>query len=160
MKQNIARDLLLLAAVAFRNNKFDNAGAMFAAAMSSEDADELISQLDVEGILKSDEASSIDNAEVNDAPRVGLAAIARSLSDAMSYVSESSDEDEDEDDVDLPPIEDGIEEDEDEADSDDLDSEVPGRFIIPSSLSSGNQGGGHAVKVLLPAGVRTPIRVK
>ena len=163
MKQNVSRDLLLLAAVAYRQGRFDTAGSMFAASMSADDADELLSQLDVEGDLAPDGEGTSDqgeNAETGDAPRTGLAAIASTIEDAMSAFASTSSDEEDEEDEDLPDVEDDIEEDTDDADSDDFNPEVPGQKIIPSSLSSSNQGGGERQKVVLVMGSSSPVRVK
>lgn len=160
MKQNIARDLLLLAAVAFQQKRYDAAGNMFAAAMSSDDAQELLEHLDVEGDLKSGDEGSDDwnISESGDAPRASLAEISKSLSNAMSdFPALSADDDEEDDTSEIPDEE---EEDSDDADSDDFDEEVPGQKIIPSSLSSAHQGGGSAKTVKLVMGSNSPVRIK
>jgi len=168
MKQNLARDFLLLAAVAFRKQKFGEAGALFATAMASDDANELLKHLDPDGDIDVDGAS-VDSgmtAQAGDAPRVGLFAIAKSIGESMSSISlsasdEEADDDEEEDEG--PEIEDNIEEDmddEDDGTTDDFSDEIPGQKVIQSSLSSSNQGGGAAKKIKLVPVTNTPIRVK
>lgn len=167
MKQNLARDFLLLAAVAFRKQKFGEAGALFATAMASDDANELLKHLDPDGDIDVDGAS-VDSgmtAQAGDAPRVGLFAIAKSIGESMSSISLSaSDEEADDDEEDEgPEIEDNIEEDmddEDDGTTDDFSDEIPGQKVIQSSLSSSNQGGGAAKKIKLVPVTNTPIRVK
>jgi hypothetical protein len=160
MKQNIARDLLLLAAVAYHEKRFDVAGEMFAASMSSSDAMELLTHLDEEGDLDlENKKDDWEASESSDAPRTGLAAIAKSLTDAMSdFPALAADDDEEEEES--SEIEDEIEEDADDADSDDFNSEVPGQKYVPSSLSSANQGGGNARKVTLIMSSASPVRIK
>lgn len=158
MKQIIARDLLLLAAVAYRNNQFDKSGSLFAAALASDDADELLKELDVENILGEDSQDDWGSSLSSDAPRIGLSAISAQVADAMSHVALSSDDDEE---VEMPLLADIEDEDaEDDAHSDDLSDEIPGTKVLPSSLSSSHQGGGGAKKVKLVLGHKGPVRVK
>lgn len=167
MKQNLARDFLLLAAVAFRKQKFGEAGALFATAMASDDANELLKHLDPDGDIDVDGAS-VDSgmtAQAGDAPRVGLFAIAKSIGESMSSISLSASDEEadDEEEDEGPEIEDNIEEDTDDEDdgtTDDFSDEIPGQKVIQSSLSSSNQGGGAAKKIKLVPVTNTPIRVK
>lgn len=187
MKQNLAGNFLLLAAVAYRKQKFDKAGSLFAAAMQSDDVSELLSMLDPEGdiapgiILAGENADEGNTGSEGDAPRTGsLSAIARTVGDAMSFVSnsaadegdeededESSDNDpaEDSDDEDDSEPEDSDDEDQDDTGtgSDDFDPDAPGQKVIPSSLSSAHQGGGAVAgtKIKLVMGTaRSPVRVK
>lgn len=192
MKQNlVSRDLLLLAAVAFHKQLFDKAGSLFAAAMQSADVQELLQELDPEGTVSAsiqihtpagvaNEAQQVGCAD--DAPRVGLSAIAQTIGDAMSFVSNSADGDdsedeEDEDDEDSasnndpaegsedsePEDQDDDEQDVTGPDNEDFDPDAAGQKVVPSSLSSAaHQGGGVGqVKIKLVMGsVRSPVRVK
>lgn len=195
MKQNlVSRDLLLLAAVAFHRQMFDKAGSLFAAAMQSADTMELLKELDPDGVVTSsiqllqpgeiaENEAITDNA--GDAPRIGLSAIAKSVGDAMSFVSNSAvgededgDEDQDEEDdedsasdnnddpADDTEDDSEPEDSDDDTVSDDFDPDAAGQKVIPSSLSSGaaHQGGGSAVagtKIKLVMGTaRSPVRVK
>lgn len=159
MKQNNARDLLLLAAVAFNHGKHSEAGTLFATALSSDGAEELLREIDVEGILDEDTLQSEQASLSSDAPRVGLAAIASSVADAMSHVSLSSDDDEDE--PGMPSLADEEDEDsEDDDATDEISDEIPGATVLPSSLSSANQGGGATRKLKLVFGSNSPVRVK
>ncbi len=158
MKQNIARDLLLLAAVAYRNGRYEDAGSLFATSMSSSDATELLQELDIEGDLGVDDLqppSGDWESESSDAPRAGLESISKSLADAMSLIpSLSASED-----VDTPDLEDEEEEDSDDAVSDDFNPGMPGQKIVPSSLSSANHGGGSRPTRLV-MGSKSPVGIK
>lgn len=162
MKQNNSRDLLLLATVAFRKQKFDKAGQLFAAALCSDDADELLRELDVEGTLVKDMQDDWGTGLAGDAPRTNFAKIAGTLSDAMSHMSlSSSDDGEDEDEVQMPALADVEDEDSDDDDtSDDFSGDIPGQKVLTSSLSSDRQGGGSTKKVRLVLGAGGPVRVK
>jgi len=158
MKQNIARDLLLLAAVAYRNGRYEEAGSLFATSLSSSDADELLQELDVEGDLDAEDLrpSSGDwESESSDAPRAGLESISKSLADAMSLIPSLSADEE----VEPSELLAEDEEDGDDAPSDDWNPGVPGQKIVPSSLSSGNHGGGpHPMRLVM--GSESPVRIK
>lgn len=158
-KSSTSRDLLLLAAVAFQKQRFDKAGQLFAAALSSDDAVELLTELDVEGNLEAELASDWGTGLAGDAPRTNLSAIAKEIGDAMFMVSMSSDDDtESEDEVNVPDIED---EDEDSDTTSDDFGDIPGQMVIPSSLSaSQHQGGGTVRKMKLVMDHTGPVRVK
>ena len=52
-KINVARDLFLLSAVAFRNGKYDQAGELFSAALSSDDSSEFLNVVQILDLEKS-----------------------------------------------------------------------------------------------------------
>lgn len=104
--KNVARDLLLLAAVAYKNGKFDTAGSLFASSMASEDADALMSKI-----------HEMDMEQESNSSDKTLNEIAKILGQSMS------------DDSDLETPEEGTE-------SDDMDPNNPGERIVPSSISS------------------------
>lgn len=193
MKQNlVSRDLLLLAAVAFHRQMFDKAGSLFAAAMQSADTMELLKDLDPDGVvtasiqlLQPGEIANEANTEsAGDAPRIGLSAIAKSVGDAMSFISNSAAGEDDGEDEDVEDDEDSASDDNDPADdnedysepedsddeqdvtdsaSDDFDPDAAGQKVIPSSLSSAAHQGGGVVgtKIKLVMGTaRSPVRVK
>lgn len=160
MTHSTSRDLLLLAAVAFRKGLFDKSGQLFAAALASDDAEEFLSELDTEGNLAADLADDWGTGLAGDAPRTNLARISKEIGNAMSLVSVSSDADaESEDEIDMPEL-DNVEEDSDGA-SDDFSGDIPGQMVIPSSLSSSlPQGGGVGKKMKLVMDPASPVRVK
>ena len=194
MKQNlVSRDLLLLAAVAFHKQLFDKAGSLFAASMQSADVQELLQELDPEGAVTASIQLLTPSGVANeaqyanspgDAPRIGLSAIAQSIGDAMSYISNSAAGDEDEDGVDEEADDDEYSESSNDPadesddsepedlddmqdvgpfDGEDFDPEAAGQKVIPSSLSSAvRQGGGVGrTKIKLVMGsARSPVRVK
>ena len=159
MKQNTARDFLLLAAVAFREGRHDSAGTFFAQAMTSSDAPEMLAHLDAENEL--DEASLASDWEMpkdHDAPRVDLKAIASSVQEGLAAVPVLDEEPSAEE---MPDLEDEEEEDQDDEDEGvgEFNEEVPGQRYIESSLSSSRQGGARVI-VKLTSAAQSPIRVK
>jgi hypothetical protein len=165
MEQNTSRDLLLLAAVAFGQRRYESAGSLFAAALASDDAPALLDFLDTERTLDDDGIEGIGTA--SDAPRSRLSEIAKSLSSAMSdpefdsnMVSTSADaSDDDDDDEDTDPNADEQEDDDDSGDpvSDDVNSSFAGEVVIPSSLSSVRD---NAPRQRLVMSVDSPVRLK
>lgn len=111
-----SRDLMLLAAVAYKNGKFDDAGALFAASLSASDADEMLQTLNC---LDNPDAEVLEIESVSSSSDMSLSAIVESISAAIGehHAATASDEDEDseEEDEDLDD-EDSEEEDEEEED--------------------------------------------
>lgn len=162
---NKARDLLLLAAVAFENKQFNEAGALFATALSSDDAPQLMETLNK---LAIDEQTAVASAGE---PRMSLREISKALSAAIedtvgeqspgvatasddededdeseSDADEDADEDEDEESEDEESEEedddsDDEEDEDDDEESDDLDPDEGGEKILPSSISSATSPG-------------------
>lgn len=91
-----ARDLLLLSAVAFQQNKFDEAGSLYAAALASSDANELLQALNK---LGDPNATPLEQEAVASSG-MSLSQIAASLSSAIGDMAEAeaSEDDEDADD--------------------------------------------------------------
>lgn len=162
----LARDLLLLSAAAHANQQYEQAGALFAHALASDDAQELLAA--IEKLENGDEASvSSVTPEVQPSNNfMSLSRIARSLSEAIQQTDEELAEDEDEvdpeseseDDVEEVPDDTGgdakapapsdtadnggeDEDDEEEVEDDEEveePSDIPGERLIPASISSLN----------------------
>jgi hypothetical protein len=109
---SLTRDMLVLAAVAFREKRYSDAGTLFATAMSCDDSEEFF-----ENLSKMDETSLSFSEKT-------LAQISKEIS--LSMEDPETDATEDEED----------EEDEEEIESDDLDPDNPGELLLPSSISS------------------------
>lgn len=95
-----ARDLLLLSAVAFNQNKFEDAGALFASALSAADAPELLQELNKIG---QPDAEPLQTESVSSSGMT-LSQIAKSLSSAIgenvAVAGDDADEEESEDEED------------------------------------------------------------
>ena len=188
MKTNTARDLLLLAAVAFENKQFSEAGALFATALSSDDAPQLLETLN--NLSIQEQAATASAGE----KRMSLREVSQALSAAIEETvgegqpgvatasddedeleddeelddAESEDEDEDSDDEDDEEDDgvEGVEDDEDE-ESDDVDPDEGGETILPSSISSVSSSvavkrkeGASKLIISGVGGVNTPIKLK
>lgn len=124
---SIARDLFMLAALAFQEGKYEQAGILFTSSLSSDDFGTFLAQVDsLPEVNESSSSSDFDEQY----EKVGMSEIARQIALAMQEESVSA--------VDLS-IEDGSDaeiDDEDEGPlSDDVDPDFPGQMLLPSSLS-------------------------
>lgn len=159
-----ARDLLLLSAVAFNNKQFDDAGALFATALSSADAPELLQALNTIGDPNAEplDLESVSSAEIKP---MSISRIAKSLSAAIEdQVGEASDEDDSEDE-DEDESEDDESEDEDEDDSEDDSEEDESEDDAEDesvSTSSGStiQRRSKGEPQLVISSVNSPIKLK
>lgn len=157
MAHSTARDLLLLAATAFRHQKFQEAGTLFAASLSSSDSVEFLESLDPEGVLQEDLADAWGVGLGSDAPRTGLRSIGETLGDAMAALANDSDPLGDvENPIPLPHNESDGEGEDDDEDENSATSELAG----VSLSSEGNQGGGpKSSNIRLVLSASSPIRV-
>ena len=145
-----ARDLMLLAAVAFNNGKFDDAGALFASALSSDDAGSFLNEVNRIG---NPDAENLDIESVSSGDGMSLSQIAQSLSGAIKESMAGDDESEDEDeDMEDEESEDSDEEDEEE-DSEDEES-------ISTSSGSGIQRRSKGEPRLVISVANSPIKLK
>lgn len=164
MAQSVARDLLLLAAIAFKRKEFDKSGSLFAASLSSDDADELLKELEGgEHSFADEKTSNIwGDEDESDAPRADeidttTDADAKSISASMAAAANSFEEVEEE-------LNDGSDSHvsvNDIVEEEDTEEEASGDLnVIPSSLSSSNAGGVGTDRIRLvmtgngPVGVR------
>lgn len=104
---SLTRDMLVLAAVAFREKRYSDAGTLFATAMSCDDFEEFF-----ENLSKMDTETSLSFSEKT------LAQISKEISLSMEDPETDATEDEE------------------EIESDDLDPDNPGELLLPSSISS------------------------
>ncbi len=118
-----ARNLMLLAIEAYTAKKFDSAGTLFAASLSSEDAQEFIDTLQVEQEIQTEQTATASAVEPG--AHQSLSQIASAVATAMSAeAADDEGDDEDEDEEDEPDGEedsDGEDEDGDGADDDEDD---------------------------------------
>lgn len=119
-----ARDLLLLSAVAFQQGKFDDAGALYASALSSEDSAELLQELNK---LGQPEAAPLETETSVSSGGMTLSQIAKSLSTAIGENAAEAGDDEDEED------DDSESDDEEDSDEDDTDSSESTSSTAPQS---------------------------
>lgn len=190
MKTNTARDLLLLAAVAFENKQFSEAGALFATALSSDDAPQLLETLNNLSIQEQAATASAGGEKrmsLREVSQALSAAIEETVGEGQPNVATASDdeeedgddeleddeledEDEDAEDEDEEDDEDegaeGSDDDEDE-ESDDIDPDEGGETILPSSISSVSSSvavkrkeGASQLIISGVGGVKTPIKLK
>jgi hypothetical protein len=150
MKQ--ARDLFLLSAIAFQQGKHSDSGKLFATAMASSDVEEFLDLLNEERTVTSGSLLSTSRA------------IETSLEDATRLFAASlSEEAEDETIVSLPGLSEEADDEEDE-DFDDIDSNMPGQRIIPSSISSSATPkaapGTTGSRIVISSSLRSPVKVK
>jgi len=152
--------MLLLAAIAFRQKRYDSAGQFFGAAMSSGDVEEVLEHLNAMG------EEEIPN--ISAPPGDGISSVIASTLEAFSSESdldESEEETEDnseetedfeDDDMDVES-----EDEDDEAEwSDDVDPET-GDVIVPSSISNTNVGDdGIDVDFEMASESNSPVRIK
>jgi ribonuclease E len=124
-----SRDLMLLAAVAFKNGKFDDSGALFAASLSASDADEMIQTLNCLGNPDA-EPLEIESESVSSSSEISLSQIVQSISAAigdhqMATASDedSEEEDQDEEEEDEEEEDEDLDEDEDSEEEDEEDEE-------------------------------------
>lgn len=112
-----SRDLMLLAAVAFKNGKYDDAGALFAASLSADDSDTMLESLNS---LGNEDAEPLNIESVSSSSEVSLSEIVASISNAIGdhQAATASSEDDSEE---TPDEED--EDEEDEADEEEEDEE-------------------------------------
>lgn len=145
-----ARDLMLLAAVAFKNGKFDDAGALFASSLSSEDADSFLNEVNR---LGNPTAENLDIESVSSA-NMSLSQIAQSLSGAIKEsVIEAGDEDEESEDEEEMEDEESEDEDEDEEEDSEDDESV-------STSSSGIQRRSKSEPQLVISVANSPIKLR
>ncbi len=126
MKQ--ARDLFLLAAIAYRQGKPADSGRLFAAAMASDDVEDFLTVLNEEQTVKEHTLRS-HSSEVEDCLETAVSAFSESLSAAaededLFEIGDTATEDDDTD------FED------DSQQSDDPSDIMPGQNILPGSLSA------------------------
>ena len=133
---NVARDLLVLAIQAHGQKKFSDAGTLFASALASEDAPELLQHLQTPFEIQSESSDS----------KVSLAEIARALSASIEEESEAEPKAEDGDDDSEAAGEGDSEEDFDE----DSESESESQEGQDKSCSS----------TKLVSSAQSPIRIK
>lgn len=88
----ITRDLILLSALAFQNKKFDSAGQLFAAALSSADSPEFLDFL--RQARTTDENNHSESSDDFDDDKHSISKIAKELAASMSG-SETRDEEDD-----------------------------------------------------------------
>lgn len=170
-KTNIAQDLISLAALAFQNKQYENAGSLFAAAMASSDIGEFLDKISGEEDQAEDTVSlngtvgdafegpdnedqDDDDEELPDEEDADLDSVIASLSAAMRA------EDESEEDLDLSTSSEELdfedeedsegEEEEDEYEDQERDPEFPGQTLIPPSLSSSDEGAEESVSTSTP----------
>ncbi len=136
---NVARDLFLLSAIAFKNGKFDQSASLFATSLSSDDAAEFLSQIEA----MDDQPIA---AEASTEVKSTMSDIVRSIRDQIeltnaALAADESDEDPDAVDEQDQDDDSGVNEDvedDPEAASDNVDPNNPGEYIVPASLSSVN----------------------
>jgi hypothetical protein len=181
MKTNTARDLLLLAAVAFENKQFDNAGALFASALSSADAPEFLETLnkmtiDGEELNAPDEAVAGEKMPMSKIAKAIAASMEETVEDVEGVSLSSDDEDEDDEELDDEDMDEDSEDEEDESEdeddeddeddeeseSDDIDPNEGGERILPSSISSdsGTTVKSKGTPKLIISGISSPIKLK
>ena len=160
-----ARDLMLLAAVAFNNGKYDDAGALFATALSSEDAPQLLERLgDMEFQPEAEPTvtAGATHMSLREISQALSAAIEDTMDDEEGVATASDDEDEE--DLDEEEDEDDLDEEEDEGDdeeeSDDFDPDNGGETILPSSISSVQVKRKEGGSKLIISGLNSPIKLK
>jgi len=147
-----SRDLMLLAAVAFKNGKFDDAGALFASSLSSEDSDSFLNEVNRIG---NPDAENLNIESVSsDTSNLSLSQIAQSLSGAIKDSVESGDDDEDQEDEDEEDLED--EEDTDEEDEEDAEDDES----VSTSSGSGIQRRTKGRPQLVISVANSPIKLK
>lgn len=144
-----SRDLMLLAAVAFKNGKFDDAGALFASSLSSEDSDSFLNEVNRIGNPDA-ENLNIESVSSSDTSNMTLSQIAQSLSGAIKDSVESGDEEDEEDQEDEEDIDEEDQEDIDEEDEEDDES-------VSTSSGSGIQ---RRTKGRLISVANSPIKTK
>lgn len=131
---NKARDLFLLAAVAYQAGRYEDAGSLFASCMSSPDNGEFLISLQSNVI----ESTASDDTE-----------IVTRLSEAMSSMASTVDLSAFEDDEDIG--EDNVDEDTDEPDPD-----FPGQNLPLAVVSTDKQ----SENIVLANGTSSPVRLK
>lgn len=137
-----ARDLMLLAAMAFKNGKFDDAGALFASSLSSEDADSFLNEVNR---LGNPEAENLDIESISSNGGMSLSQIAQSLSGAIKESVSGDDEDEEDESED--------EDEEEEEDSEDDES-------VSTSSGSGIQRRSKGEPPLVISVANSPIKLR
>jgi hypothetical protein len=133
---NVSRDLLLLAALAMKERKHEQAGALFYHAMAANDSDQLLQHLqslasedDPDGSVDTGDSSTSTDGSGSGVKRrkqkkVILSSIIDSISAAIAAEDEDSEDEDDEEDEDSEADDSAAaEEEEDEEDSDDSDSD-------------------------------------
>lgn len=148
-----SRDLMLLAAVAFKNGKFDDAGALFASSLSSEDSDSFLNEVNRIGNPDA-ENLNIESVSSSATSNLTLSQIAQSLSGAIKDSVESGDE-EDEEDID----EEDQEDDEEDIDEEDQEDEEDDESVSTSS-GSGIQRRSKGQPQLVISVANSPIKPK
>lgn len=148
-----ARDLMLLAAVAFQNKRYEDAGALFTTALSSDDAEEFINQL-----------NSMNNPDAEPLVKEAVASDGKSVSEIAAVISKaiestSADDEEDSDEEDEDEVEDDEESDDEIEDdeSDEEDSEAEASVSTSSGIERRNQTG---ERKLIISGINSPIKLK
>lgn len=142
-----SRDLMLLAAVAFKNQKFDDAGALFASALSSEDTSQF---LDAINGLDNPDAEPLAIESVSTSSGMTLSQIAKSLSSAIQEQVGTASEDEDED----------AEDEDDESESDDEESDDESESTSSGKPVSNIQRRSKGEHKLIISGINSPIKLK
>lgn len=152
MKQ--ARDLFLLSTIAYQQGKHSDSGKLFAAAMASSDASEFLDLLNEEQTVTSGSLVAA-SASLSNSIEESVEAATQSFSLALS----SSAEDEESSDVPTPTEEDDGE-DFEEGDEyvDDIDTDMPGQKVLPSSLSSTSFK--PKTKIIISASLNSPIKLR
>jgi hypothetical protein len=160
MKQ--ARDLFLLATIAYQQGKHSDAGTLFATAMASSDVNEFLDLLNEENTVTAGTMLATSKS------------IETTLSQAVNRFSASlSEEAEDEELTSLPKLsdagtegEDDTELDEDDEDfNDDIDTDNPGCKVLPSSLSSTVKvlplaNTKPSTRIIISSTLKSPVKVK
>ena len=158
-----SRDLFLLSTIAFRQGKHQDAGSLFAAAMSATDSEEFLNLLNEENTVTASTLLSIAS-DIELDLESACASFTSSLSSSGEDEDEFNIEDEDSGDED----EDSGDEDEadfdDEDAGDDISSSMPGQRILPSSLSSNKpakeQKPTTGSRIVVSSSLKSPVRIK
>ena len=151
-----SRDLFLLSTIAFRQGKHQDAGSLFAAAMSAPDSDEFLNLLNEENTVTA-------NTLLSTASDIELDLESACASFTSSLSSSGADEDEfNIDDEDSGEDDDANFDDEDAGD--DISSSMPGQRILPSSLSSNKpvkeRKPTTCSRIVVSSSLKSPVRIK
>lgn len=159
-KSNQTRNLILLSMEAFAAQRYSEVGTLFAAACSSDDADDFKADLEeqlAKAILtETDDTALAGENMVSKEPKAPMsviaAAVAQSMRDDDEAIAEaetslSSDEEEDNDEDE----EDSEEEDTEDEDDEDEEGEIPSSISSASKTSS---------KIVIAMSVKSPVGIK